>query len=104
MFFAITDYSDAIEFVSTAIGEDEKLTTAVVWKRRCDVFRDWIGVKLFIYDDPHVDLLLTHHREKHRVEAFLQPRFTDGLLLANGEEFREWFTLLRIDCNWRCEE
>jgi len=37
----------------------------------------------FIYDDPHLDLVLTHHREEHCIEAFLQPRFTHGLLFAN---------------------
>ena len=91
MFFGIADESDAIEFVTTAISEDEKVTTAVIRKRRCDVFRDWIGVKLFIRHDPHLDLLLAHHRQQHRVETFLQPRFTHGLLLTNGEEFWQRF-------------
>src|SRR5690349_23296732 len=97
MFFAITDESDAIQFLSTAISEDEELAPADVGKRRRDVFRDWIGVEFFVRDDPHVDLLLAHHREEHRVQPFLQPGFTHGLLLAHWEEFREWIMSLRMD-------
>jgi len=80
--FGISNYRNAIEFISSAIRKDKEVAAADVGKWRRDVSCDGIRMKLFIRYDPHLDLLLTHHRQQHRIEAFLQPHFADGLLFA----------------------
>src|SRR5687767_10357122 len=82
VFFGITDNREAVEFVTPAIGKNEKVAPANVRKRRRYVSCYGIGVKLFVRYDPHLDLLLPHHRQQHRVEPFLQPTFSHRLLLS----------------------
>ncbi len=83
VFFGITNDSDPVELISAAVRQNEIVAPPDVRKRRCDVSRHRIGMKLFVCYDPHLDLLLPHHREQHRVETFPQPALSHGLLFAH---------------------
>src|SRR5690349_2665010 len=47
--------------------------------------REWVVVKLFVHDDPHVDAVLAHHRQEHLV-PFGEPAFAYRDLLGPGGE------------------